>query len=426
MTCNYFHRVGESSFQISCIASGKPNPTVHWLKDDQNLTADGKLYKVSSVLYEGYANVATVNSTLSFLGYARPQSDEIMTSDRGKYTCVFANEVKRVESTMMLKVEHEPIALHQHGKVAFNLQETAEVACKVQAWPKPEFQWSFGTNVATLQGSSSDGHYEITTTSDNDDIYTSVLRITNIKGADYGDYSCRAINAQGSITTIIRLQSKGPPEKPNNITAIDIGPTHVTLAWELGFDGGLKVVRNSIFYKKLVGSEDSVASDCVSPKGLQNGQWFHLDCLRSNYSNRCNVTGLEQHQAYTFKMKVWNTIHESEFSDETTAITTVAKIPTPLAVKFDQEGGTLTIHVGATCLALIASVERLYTEGTHEQWRIVDEWALDVLGSAPTQREVGLEDPDTILDESRIRVRLCLKSDRQKCGGYAKTERKSI
>ncbi|KAF3430413.1 hypothetical protein E2986_10002 [Frieseomelitta varia] len=415
-------KVGESSFQVSCVAQGKPRPSVRWLKDDQELTADERLYKVTTTASEGHGNVITVNSTLSFLGHARPQTDEIVASDRGKYTCVFVNEVKKVESTMMLKVEHEPIALHQHGKVAYNLRETAEVACKVQAWPKPEFQWSFGTNTASLQGSSSDGHYEISTSSDNYDVYTSVLKITNIRELDYGDYSCRAANAQGSITSTIRLQPKGAPERPVNITAMDVGPTHVALLWELGFDGGLPITKYFVSYRRVPGGDEIVAPDCAVPRPPA-GQWLESDCRRSN---PCNVTNLEQHQTYTFKVKVYNTKNHSDYSDEVTATTAVAKIPSPLRISYDPESGMLAISVGATCLSLVASIEKNDgpSSSTDEsQWRILDEWPLEVLGSASTQREGVLDDLDALdTTEPRLRVRLCLKADRQKCGEYAEAE----
>ncbi|XP_032688489.1 hemicentin-2-like isoform X2 [Odontomachus brunneus] len=410
-------KVGESSFQISCVAQGKPRPSVRWLKDDQELTADERLYKVITMASEGHGSVITVNSTLSFLGHARPQTDEIVASDRGKYTCVFVNEVKKVESTMMLKVEHEPIILHQYGKVASSVGETAEVTCKVQAWPKPEFQWSYGTNAATLQGSSSDGHYEISSTNDNYDMYMSLLRINHIRESDYGDYNCRVVNAQGSVTSHIRLQPKGAPERPTNITAMDIGPTHVALLWELGFDGGLPITKYFVSYRRVAGGDEIVAPDCAPPRGPA-GQWMELDCRRSN---PCNVTNLEQHQTYTFKVKVYNTKNHSDYSEEVTATTAVAKIPTPLRVSYDPESSTLAINVGATCLALVASIEK-FDGGTDSAWRIVDEWPLEVLGSAPTQREGILDDPEAPDTEPRLRVRLCLKADRQKCGEYADAE----
>ncbi|XP_058789881.1 hemicentin-1 isoform X2 [Phymastichus coffea] len=410
-------KVGESSFQVSCVAQGKPRPSVRWMKDDNELTADQSLYKVSTTLSEGHGRVITVNSTLSFLGNARPETDRMIANDRGKYTCVFENEVKKVESQMMLKVEHAPIKLNLYDKVASNFHETANVTCKVQAWPKPEFQWSFGTNAAPLQGSSSDGHYEISTASDNYDVYTSVLKITNIRDTDYGEYSCRAANAQGSTTSVIKLQPKGAPERPINLRAMDVGPTYVALMWDLGFDGGLPITKYFVSYKRVAPADEIIAADCAPPRGPSN-QWMEVDCRRSN---PCNVSDLEQHQTYIFKVKVYNTNNHSDYSDEVTSTTAVAKIPSPLRVSYDPEGGTLGINVGPTCLALVASIEKS-DSGSDNTWRIVEDWPLEVLGGASTQREDVLQDSAASSSEPRIRVRLCLKADRQKCGDYLEAE----
>ncbi|XP_014210326.1 hemicentin-1 isoform X2 [Copidosoma floridanum] len=412
-------KVGESSFQVSCVAQGKPRPSVRWLKDDTELTSDQSLYKVTTTPLEGHGRVVTVNSTLSFLGNARPETDKIVANDRGKYTCVFDNEVKNaVESQMMLKVEHSPINLNLYDKVANNLHETANVTCKVQAWPKPEFQWSFGTNLAPLQGSSSDGHYEISTTSNNDyDLYTSVLKITNIRETDYGDYSCRAINIHGSIVSSIKLQPKGAPERPNNVRPMDVGPTHVALVWDLGFDGGLPITKYFVSYRRVASGDEVVAAGCAPPRGPA-GQWSEIDCRRSN---PCNVSDLEQHQTYTFKVKVYNTNNHSDYSDEVMATTAVARIPSPQRVSFDPESGMLAVNVDATCLGLVASIEKS-DSGSDNTWRIVDDWGLEVRGSGPTLREDRLRDPAATSADPRIRVRLCLKADRQRCGEYTEAE----
>ncbi|XP_014220812.1 hemicentin-2-like [Trichogramma pretiosum] len=411
-------KVGESSFQVSCVAQGKPRPSVRWLKDDRELTADQSLYRVTTINNEGHGRVITVNSTLSFLGNARPETDKIIANDRGKYTCVFENDVKKVESQMMLKVEHSPIVLNIYDKVAADLREFANVTCKVQAWPKPEFQWSFGTNSAPLQGSSSDAHYEISTTSDQYDVYTSVLRIAKIRDSDYGDYSCRAANAQGSITSTIKLQPKGAPEQPINVRAMDVGPTFVALVWDLVFDGGLPMTKYFISYRRVAGSDDVIAPDCAPPHSTTSGQWQELDCRKSN---PCNVTDLDQHQSYAFKVKVYNTLDHSDYSDEVVATTAVAKIPQPLRITYDPEGGALAITTGPTCLALVASIEKS-DSGLNNKWNPVDEWPLDVRGEVSTQREGILDDPTASSSEPRIRVRFCLKADRQRCGEYVEAE----
>lgn len=92
-------------------------------------------------------------------------------------------------------------------KVAYDLRETAEVMCRVQAYPRPEFQWFFGSNTAHLT-TGADGHYEINTTINQSggDIYTSVLQISNIQAHDYGDYNCRVRLIEPSFKYILPFQ----------------------------------------------------------------------------------------------------------------------------------------------------------------------------------------------------------------------------
>lgn len=206
---------------------------------------------------------------------------------------------------MHLRIEHEPIVLHQYNKVAYDIRETAEVVCKVQAYPKPEFQWQFANNPATLS-MSADGHYEINTTTDNNDVYTSVLKIHRLGHEDYGDYHCRVANSLETIRVTIRLQPKGPPEKPINLQAADVGPNYASLLWDPGFDGGLSNTKFFVSYRKVaVPHDDQVMGDCGS-MSISSSEWMEFDCHRDI---PCSVTPLEQHQSYVFKVCAWRVVN---------------------------------------------------------------------------------------------------------------------
>lgn len=208
-------------------------------------------------------------------------------------------------------ISDEPISIKQQKKVAYDLMENAEISCRVQAYPKPEFQWFYGSNTAPLQ-MSSEGHYEITTTTDNNDVYLSVLLIRNIKSQDYGDYYCKVKNSLGNIRPQIRLQPKGAPEAPKSLTSQKVGPTYVTLKWESGFDGGLSSTKYFVLYRRV----RSVATgEHCSPDKPEEYDWKEYDCRRSN---PCNVTRLEQHNMYHFKVRnsyyMFKNIHIKIFS----------------------------------------------------------------------------------------------------------------
>jgi echinoid len=292
-------RVADSDYSVTCSAKGKPKPTIKWLKDGKEVTDDGELFELKTSPVEGPNGMVTVQSMLRFGGNKRPNQNQLIPSDRGLYTCLYENEVNSANSSMHLRIEHEPIVLHQYNKVAYDIKEIAEVICKVQAYPKPEFQWQFGTNTAPLS-MSSDGHYEISTTTDNNDVYTSILKIHNLRHQDYGEYTCRVANSLDTVRAPIRLQPKGPPEKPNNLQAAEIGPNYVTLMWDAGFDGGLSNTKFFVSYRKVsVPHDDQVSGDCGIATA-SSSDWQEFDCQRDV---PCNITPLEQHQSYVFKVR---------------------------------------------------------------------------------------------------------------------------
>ncbi|XP_055597992.1 hemicentin-1-like isoform X2 [Uranotaenia lowii] len=431
-------RVGDSDFSVSCHAKGKPRPVVRWLKDGRDITTDANMYRLSTSNNDGPSGIVTVQSMLVFQGKARPHKTQLLPSDRGMYTCLFENEVSVANATMHLRIEHGPIVLHQYNKVAYEIKENAEVICRVQAYPKPEFQWHFGTNTAALS-MSSDGHYEINTTTDNNDIYTSVLRINNLKHLDYGDYTCRVGNSIETIRTPIRLQPKGAPEKPTNLHAADVGSNYVSLVWDPGFDGGISNTKFFVSYRKVaIPHHDQLNGDCGVIQQVSS-EWMEFDCQRDV---PCSVTPLDQHQSYVFKVKAFNAKGNSEPSNEIATTTKVSKVPIPLHVGFDPETRQLGVNIGATCLSLIAIVESIgYHDSPISTWQVVQSIPLAVSGSRPTFKEeildnmisarrssarsLGDDDLPMALEEEippRVRVKLCLKSNHEHCGEYVDAE----
>ncbi|KAJ8967553.1 hypothetical protein NQ314_002869 [Rhamnusium bicolor] len=428
-------QVGYPNFSVSCTANGKPRPIVKWLKDDEELTADANMYEVKTVYTETSNGAVSVQSVLKFSGKARPNNNELLPSDKGVYACTFENEVKKSESAMHLKIKHEPIILHQYNKVAYDLSETAEVVCRVQAYPKPEFKWFFGTNISPLH-SSSEGHYVVHTSSDENDIYTSILRISNIKKHDYGEYNCQIVNDLGKVETKIRLQPKGPPEKPTKLVALYTGPNFVTLGWEPGFNGGISNTKYFVSYKKVSSDNDIIVEGCGIVS--KSSDWSEVDC---HQNVPCNVTHLDQHQSYLFKVKALNTKGTSENSQEIKERTRVDRIPLPQRVAYDSASHTLSINVPATCLPLIAIVETVSNENHPiTAWQVVDTLELQVSGLIPTYKEKSLDQMGTrsykgvgrsLVDEPigvnddynpKVRVKLCLQTHPEHCGEFVEAE----
>nr|XP_029713722.1 hemicentin-2-like isoform X1 [Aedes albopictus] len=436
---NMIRRAGESDFTVTCSAKGKPEPTITWLKDDIEITPDLHMFEVKTNVDKGPNGMVTVQSMLKFVGKVRPNGNDLMPGDRGQYTCLYENEVNKANSTMHLKIEHEPIVLHQYNKVANDIRETAEVICKVQSYPKPEFQWQFGTSPAPIINNE---HYEISATSDSNDVYTSILKINNLRHQDYGDYHCRVSNALNTIHVPIRLQPKGSPEKPTKLKPVELGPNFVVLSWTPGFDGGLSNTKYFVSYRKIVIPNESLVTDECAAVAASGAEWMEFDCRREV---PCTITPLDHHQSYMFKVKALNTKGVSEHSNEISATTKVEKVPIPLHASFDPETRILAMNIGTTCLSMIAIVESvIYGDTPMAAWHIIETVELDVNGHEPTYVErkiehfvanrrnngrslgTGLEDiPLPALEDElnpRVRVKLCLKINHEYCGEYVEAD----
>lgn len=100
-------RSGETDYSVTCIALGKPRPNVKWYKSGAEIKADANLYEVKTDFTESSNSVYNVHSTLRFSGKARPNLNDLIPEDRGLYTCAFENEVKKVDSTMSLRIERK-------------------------------------------------------------------------------------------------------------------------------------------------------------------------------------------------------------------------------------------------------------------------------------------------------------------------------
>lgn len=309
------------------------------------------------------------------------------------------------------------------------------MVCKIQAYPKPEFKWYFGSNTAPLLPSS-EGHYVVTTTVDDNDIYTSVLKISNINKHDYGVYRCQVVNNLGNIEEEIKLQPKGAPDQPTRVTAIYMGHNFVTLNWEPGFNGGMSNTKYFVSFKKINVRDSFEVEGCGVV--TKPSDWLEVDCQQSI---PCNVSHLEQHQTYLFKVKAFNAKGVSTYSREIEAFTRVDKLPLPQRVGYDPDSHTLTINIPRTCLPLIAVVETISPEAAPLQnWQEIHKFPLHTSGLNPTYKEVNLDQLTSRKDAGRslvdepigvnddyqpkVRVKLCLRTQQDHCGEYTKADRK--
>jgi len=399
-------KTGDSNLQISCSAVAKPKPKVRWFKDGVEIVSGVSTRFAVSTNEQGQ----NVLSTLSFVGDVRLNSNRLDHTDKGHYSCQFENQVGRSENTVMLVIEHAPIAVHEHNKVAFDVGDKGQIGCRMRAYPEPRFDWTYGDDVLELDVVN----YYSNVTQLDQDLFESVLTVTRVRGTSYGEYTCRALNTVGAQRTKIVMQRKGPPEPPTNVAATDVGADFAMLEWSPGFDGGHQDTFYIVEYTRDI---DSV-----------------MDTGQCQTGAGCNVTGLQQHSSYTIRVRAKNNAGESSWSDPVNINTLVDLMNIPRAESLIFEKSTNTAHVQTplTELLLVAELEIQTDDGgwrkygdhkmSHSSYGSMTVNVSPIIGYNQLPiTELGSRTETDETEDLRppgVRVRLCLEENLGACGPY--------
>ncbi|XP_061687345.1 contactin-2 isoform X2 [Syngnathoides biaculeatus] len=179
-----------SELYWSCVAAGKPRPTIHWLRNGQLLTTQDRV---------------EVNG-------AHLKISSLALEDSGMYQCVAENKHGTIYSSAELRVQVQApdfrinpvrklIPAARGGQVI--------IECRPRAAPKPSLFWSRGTEL--LINSS-----RVTVTRDG------LLWITNISRADEGKYTCFAENYLGKANSTGHLSVR-------DATKITLAPSNADI-----------------------------------------------------------------------------------------------------------------------------------------------------------------------------------------------------
>ncbi|XP_039971428.1 contactin-2 [Xiphias gladius] len=179
-----------SELHWSCIAAGKPRPSVRWLRNGQPLSTQDRL---------------EVNG-------ARLKISNLALEDSGMYQCVAENKHGTIYSTAELRVQVQApdfrlnpvrklIPAARGGQVM--------IECRPRAAPKPSLFWSRGTELLTNSS-------RVTVTSDG------ILWIHNISRADEGKYTCFAENYLGKANSTGHLSVR-------DATKITLAPSNADI-----------------------------------------------------------------------------------------------------------------------------------------------------------------------------------------------------
>ena len=160
--------------------SGRPKPTLQWLKDDRDLAPDDHI----QIDTEG--RIHTLSITQSRLG------------DGGKYSCVASNSGGRDSCSADLEVEkemHAPEFVVQPQGVQIVEGGQARFEAVVSGLPEPEIEWF-------KDGKLVRESYRFKLEFDGN---RSVLTVKDAKQTDDGEFTCSATNKIGKVSCTIEL-----------------------------------------------------------------------------------------------------------------------------------------------------------------------------------------------------------------------------
>uniref|UniRef100_A0A674PHP7 Contactin-3 n=1 Tax=Takifugu rubripes TaxID=31033 RepID=A0A674PHP7_TAKRU len=174
----------------SCIAAGKPKPSVRWLRNGQSISTQDRV---------------EVNG-------ARLKISNLALEDSGMYQCVAENKHGTIYSSAELRVQVQApdfrlnpvrklIPAARGGQV--------KIECRPRAAPKPSLFWSRGTELLTNSS-------RVTVAPDG------VLSILNISRADEGKYTCFAENYLGKANSTGHLSVR-------DATKITLAPSNADI-----------------------------------------------------------------------------------------------------------------------------------------------------------------------------------------------------
>ncbi|XP_065340926.1 lachesin-like [Cloeon dipterum] len=183
--------------QIKCKATGLPDPTVTWRREDSKsivLRQDGSREKQVVRTVEGEVLMLT----------------NVARSDMGNYLCIASNGVPpTISKRFSVSVHFHPMIKVSNQLVAAPAGSDVTVQCYVEASPKAMNSWHRETGEKLVENANK---YIITENSINSYSLMMNLTIRSLEKRDFGGYLCSSSNALGRVEAGVRLQElKLPP-----------------------------------------------------------------------------------------------------------------------------------------------------------------------------------------------------------------------
>ncbi|XP_066158694.1 neurotrimin-like isoform X2 [Euwallacea fornicatus] len=237
---------------LVCKATGSPEPTVKWKRDDN--------IKI------------TINKTMQVPDWdgEKLELTKISRLDMGAYLCIASNGVPpTVSKRIKVSVDFPPMLWIPHQLVGAPLAYSVTLECFTEAYPNSLNYWT--REDGQMIHESKKYHAENIIGNPSYKIHMR-LTINNIQNNDYGTYKCVAKNPRGETDGTIRLYISSPPTTSPKPTTTET-PSRVK-------DWGLGDLNNSVY-------------------GNPSSLTIHLDNKDAKYQSNLDDVGKSEQKSIT-------------------------------------------------------------------------------------------------------------------------------
>ncbi|KAI4877290.1 hypothetical protein NFI96_011836, partial [Prochilodus magdalenae] len=379
-----------SDYTMSCLASGKPKPHIHFLKDGEmyarhelrftDLTPDdsgmyqciaenrhGVIYAnaelrvfVSAPSFElnpvkqrllGAKNGQVVieckpkaaprptfswskgtellsNSSRIFIWEdGSLEIHNITKSDEGKYTCFAENDRGKANSTGSLSVMDATKITLAPSNADVSSGENAKMQCAASHDSSLDLTFIWSLNGHVIDFDKERESYQYVMDGQAG-ISSCELLIKNTQMKHAGRYTCTAQTPVDNVTASADLVVRGPPGPPGGVRVEEIGPKSVRLLWSQGADNLSPISKYTIQYRETRTPEAEWKDASTSPSNVEGN------------AETAMVLNLIPWTEYEFRVIATNTLGTGEPSNPSPKTRTQDAVPVVAPSDVGGGGGT--------------------------------------------------------------------------------------
>ncbi|XP_059391994.1 contactin-1a-like [Carassius carassius] len=373
---------------MSCLASGKPKPHVHFLKNGRmyaknhelrftDLTFDDSgMYQCIAENHHGtiYANAelrvfagapsfernpvkpkllgakngrvvidckprAAPRPSISWSKgsellhnssriFIRPDGSlvllNITRTDEGEYTCSAENERGRANSSGSLSVTDATKISLAPSSADISVGQSTRMQCAASHDPSLDLSFIWSLDTHLIDFERDREHYEHKMDVNQDGTSSSELLISNTQLRHAGRYSCTAQTPVDNITASAQLLVRGPPGPPVGVRVDEVMTSSVRVTWSHGTDNLSPISKYSVQYRDVRAQQDWRDAS-TSPVDVEGS------------ADMVSVVNLTPWTEYEFRVIATNTLGTGPPSDPSPRITT--RETRPVVSPSDITGG---------------------------------------------------------------------------------------